>query len=120
MKLIDEEYVSFLDSDQRPLSEFLTETVSILESDPHLAFVQVPQIYTNIDVSSLARGAHCIQLVFYEYICEGKSITNTMFSCGSNTVFRTSALREVGGVDEKSVTEDLSGGIILLPLHGIV
>jgi cellulose synthase (UDP-forming) len=113
LKLIDEEYLAILDSDQRPLPEFLTETVSILESDPHLAFVQVPQIYTNTDVSRLALGAHCVQLVFFEYICEGKSVTNAMFSCGSNTVFRTSALREVGGFDEKSVTEDMATSITI-------
>lgn len=111
LKLIDEEYVAVLDSDQRPLPDFLTETVSILESDPKLAFVQVPQIYTNADASRLALGAQCVQLVFFEYICEGKSVTNAMFSCGSNTVFRTSALKEVGGFDEKSVTEDMATSI---------
>ena len=104
-------YFTVLDADQRPLPEYLAETVSILEDDQELAFVQVPQRYTNTDASRLALGAHYVQLVFFDYITEGKSCTNSMFSCGSNTVFRTDAVREVGGFDETSVTEDMATSI---------
>ncbi len=107
----DYKYFTVLDSDQRPLPEYLEETVSMLEADPSLAFVQVPQIYTNTDSSRLAQGAQYVQQVFFDYITEGKSVTNSMFSCGSNTVFRTEAVIQVGGFDETSVTEDMATSI---------
>lgn len=111
LKTTDCKYFTVLDADQRPLPEFLVETLSLLEDDPSLAFVQVPQIYTNTDVSRLAQGAQYVQQVFFDYIMEGKSVTNSAFSCGSNTVFRTSAVMEVGGFDETSVTEDMATSI---------
>ncbi|MDG6935684.1 MAG: glycosyltransferase [Nitrososphaerota archaeon] len=104
-------YFTVLDSDQRPIPEYLVETVSMLEADPSLALVQVPQIYTNTDSSRLAQGAQYVQQVFFDYITEGKSVTNSMFSCGSNTIFRTEAVKGVGGFDETSVTEDMATSI---------
>ncbi|MHB1435125.1 MAG: glycosyltransferase family 2 protein [Thermoplasmata archaeon] len=104
-------YFTVLDADQRPLPDYLAETIPYLESDPKLAFVQVPQVYTNTDASRIALGAHYVQLVFFDYITEGKSCTNSMFSCGSNTIFRTQAVLDVGGFYEKSVTEDMATSI---------
>ncbi len=110
---LTEPYFTVLDADQRPLPEYLSETVPFLEADPKLALVQVPQVYTNTDASRLALAAHYVQLVFFDYITEGKSCTNSMFSCGSNTIFRTEAVRSVGGFYEKSVTEDMATSIKL-------
>lgn len=104
-------YFTVLDADQRPIPEYLSATVPYLESDPKVALVQVPQLYTNTDVSRLALAAHYVQLVFFDYITEGKSCTNSMFSCGSNTIFRTDAVLNVGGFYEKSVTEDMATSI---------
>ena len=106
-------YFTVLDADQRPLASYLTETIPFLETDPRLAFVQVPQVYTNTDASRLALGAHYVQQVFFDYITEGKSCTNSMFSCGSNTIFRTQAVLDVGGFTEKSVTEDMATSIAI-------
>ncbi|MEM0123597.1 MAG: glycosyltransferase family 2 protein [Conexivisphaerales archaeon] len=111
LRSTDYKYFTVLDSDQRPLPEYLEETVSMLEADPSLAFVQIPQIYTNMDSSRLAQGAQYVQQVFFDYITEGKSVINSMFSCGSNTVFRTKAVIEAGGFDETSVTEDMATSI---------
>jgi cellulose synthase (UDP-forming) len=43
-----------------------------------------------------------------EYICEGKSLQDAMFCCGTNVMFRCEALNAVGGFDESSVTEDFA------------
>ncbi len=106
-----EDYLAIFDADQNPLPEFLEETVSVAESSQDLAFVQTPQLYSNIDVSPIAKGAAMQQSIFYESICEAKSNHNAIFCCGTNVLIRTKVLQEVGGFDEKSVTEDFSTSI---------
>lgn len=113
LKKLDEKYMAVFDADQKPSPSFLDQTISLLEEDPGLAFVQTPQYYHNTERSTVAFGAAFQQVVFYEHICEGKSVRNAMFSCGSNVVYRVEALRSVGGFEEKSVTEDFATGLKL-------
>jgi cellulose synthase (UDP-forming) len=84
-----------------------------MEKDNNLSFVQTPQFYSNIEESRVARAAAFQQVVFYEYICEGKSINDSMFCCGTNVVFRVDALKSVGGLDESTVTEDFATSVKL-------
>lgn len=113
---LTEPYVALLDADQRPLTTWLRDIVPLLEGEPTLAFVQVPQIYVNGDGLPVARAAAYQQAVFFEYICEGKSDSNAMFCCGSNVVIRRDALMSVEVIvdgrrhffDETSVTEDFA------------
>lgn len=113
LKNLGEKYLAVFDADQKPVPNFLDQVISLLEEDPKLAFIQTPQFYHNPDQSAVASGAAFQQVVFYEYICEGKSVSNAMFSCGSNVVYRVEALRSVGGFEEKSVTEDFATGLKL-------
>lgn len=113
---LTEPYVAILDSDQRPLATWLRDIVPLLEENPKLAFVQVPQVYVNTKGLPVARAAAFQQAVFFEYICEGKSDSNAMFCCGSNVVMRREALMSVEQLvdgrrhffDETSVTEDFA------------
>lgn len=105
---LKEKYVASFDADQNPIPGFLKETVALLEANPRLAFVQTPQFYTNIDASHVAFAANLQQSLFYEYICEGKSARGAMICCGTNMIIRREALLDVGGFDEKSITEDFS------------
>lgn len=113
---LTEPYVAILDADQRPLTTWLRDIVPLLDENPKLAFVQVPQIYVNTHGLPVARAAAYQQAVFFEYICEGKSDSNAMFCCGSNVVLRREALMSVETLadgrrnffDETSVTEDFA------------
>ena len=113
LKNLNHKYVAVFDADQNPLPEFLNVIIPIMEKNRELAFVQTPQFYTNIEESRIARAAAFQQAVFYEYICEGKSIKDSMFCCGTNVLFRTEALKSVGGMDESTVTEDFATSIKL-------
>jgi cellulose synthase (UDP-forming) len=113
LKTLSHKYVAIFDADQNPMPEFLNKLVPIMENDDKLSFVQTPQFYTNIEESRVARAAAFQQAVFYEYICEGKSSQDAMFCCGTNIVFRRQALKEVGGLDESTVTEDFATSIKL-------
>ncbi len=112
IKTIDTKYFAVFDADQHPLPEFLNETLPVIDDDDSIALVQVPQKYENNN-TNVAKGANDIQQVFYNFITEGKSLEDSMFSCGSNVVYRTKAILSVGGFDESNVTEDLATSIKL-------
>ncbi len=112
LNTIDTKYFAVFDADQHPLPEFLNETMPVIDDDDKIALVQVPQKYEN-NKTNVAKGANDIQEVFYNFITEGKSLEDSMFSCGSNVIYRTEAVRSVGGFDENNVTEDLATSIKL-------
>jgi cellulose synthase (UDP-forming) len=101
-----EKYIAVFDSDMNPLPDFAESIVQIMEKNEKIAFVQTPQYYTNFETNRVARAAGLQQVVFYEYICEGKSLQDAMICCGTNVMFRRKALVEAGGFDDTSVTED--------------
>jgi cellulose synthase (UDP-forming) len=103
-----EKYIIVFDADSIPMPQFAGPLVARMEADPKLAFVQTPQYYSNFEENRIARAAGLQQVVFYEYICEGKSIQDAMFCCGTNVIFRREALMDVDGFDESSVTEDFA------------
>ncbi|HEY1405222.1 MAG TPA: glycosyltransferase, partial [Spirochaetota bacterium] len=98
----DEKYLAIFDADQNPMPDFLLETIPFLEANENIAFVQTPQFYTNLDIGPVAKGSGMQQAIFFELICEGKNIHNAMFCCGTNVLFRKTALESVGGFDESS------------------
>ena len=106
-----EKYIVIFDADQQPMPEFLHPLIRLMEAAPRLGFIQTPQFYTNIETNPIARASAFQQSVFYEYICEGKSAADSMFCCGTNVIFRTEALKEVGGFDDTTVTEDFATSI---------
>jgi cellulose synthase (UDP-forming) len=108
LPLLKEDFVCVLDADQMPDPIFLREILPILQNDPKLAMVQIPQHYTNLDASILSMASQAQQSIFYDIITEGKSCLGTLFSCGTNIVYRKDALLSVGGFDETSITEDLA------------
>ncbi len=107
------EYLVVFDADQNPLPNFIDDLVTELAANPKLAFIQTPQYYSNFENNLVARLSGLQQVVFYEYICEGKGHNNSMFCCGTNVMFRVQALQEVHGFDEDSVTEDFATSIKL-------
>ncbi|MFA5138111.1 MAG: glycosyltransferase family 2 protein [Elusimicrobiota bacterium] len=111
--VFDAKYLALFDADQNPMPDFLARLIPILESDERIAWVQTPQVYTNLRAGPVAYASAMQQAIFYESICEGKTSHDAMFCCGTNVVFRVSALREVGGFDETSITEDFATSIKL-------
>ncbi|HEX9998257.1 MAG TPA: glycosyltransferase [Abditibacterium sp.] len=105
---IEAPYIALFDADALPVAQFLSECVPQIHDNPKLGFLQTPQFYANTQVSYVALASARQQNVFYEYICEGKSFSRAAFCCGTNVIFRRSALQEVGGFNEESVTEDFA------------
>jgi len=101
----DYDLLAIFDADQRPLPSYFDEMLSFF-SDDDVAFVQSPQVYTEIN-SGVGEAAFWQQQPFLRVIMRAR----TPFSLGSGTIFRIDRLLEVGGLDEDTITEDVSTSI---------
>jgi cellulose synthase (UDP-forming) len=99
------DYILVLDCDHVPLTHFLEATLPQFH-DEKVAFVQTPQYYANFDQSPIAAGSWSQQAIFFGAILEGKNRHDATFCCGTNVVFRRTALESVGGFPTNSLTED--------------
>jgi len=106
-------HFAIFDADQAAHPEFLEATMGGFD-DANVAFVQTPQVYRNRDVNRVAAGAHDQQALFYGPILRGKDGCGAVFSCGTNVVYRRSAIDAIGGLPEDSITEDLRGSLLLI------
>lgn len=106
LALTDAPYVAVFDCDHVPSPTFLLRTMGWFQHDPHVGFVQTPQYYANTKTSRIAAAAWSQQALFFGAIARGKDSLGAMFCCGTNVVFRRSALDTAGGFPEESLTED--------------
>ena len=116
LKLASGDFVIIFDADHAPVPEFLERTMACFAED-RVAFVQTPQSYRNRFENRVAAGAHEQQALFYGPILRGKDSAGAVFSCGTNVVFRRTALEQIGGLPEDSITEDLRVSLILKKLR---
>jgi cellulose synthase (UDP-forming) len=105
-------FVAVFDCDHIPDAEFLRATLGHF-ADPAIAFVQTPQYYANAVRGGVAAASWAQQALFFGAIARGKDRLDAMFCCGTNVVFRRSALERVGGFPEDSLTEDFELSIRL-------
>ena len=111
--ITDAPFVAVLDCDHVPHPDFLAHTLGRFH-DPDVAFVQTPQYYANEQENTIAAASWSQQALFFGPIAIGKDDHASMFCCGTNVVFRRSALESVGGFPENSLTEDFE---LSLHLH---
>jgi len=105
-------FVVVFDCDHVPDPSFLERTLGHMD-DPTVAFVQTPQYYANAGRGGVAGAAWSQQGLFFGAIAMGKHGAGGIFCCGTNVLFRRSALRETGGFPEDSITEDFELSIEL-------
>jgi cellulose synthase (UDP-forming) len=98
-----------LDADFVPFSNFVSRTLSLFK-DQAVGIVQTPQHFLNPDPiqSNLAISEVFPdeQRFFFDIILPSKDAWGLAFCCGTSSVIRFSALREIGGFPTDSVTED--------------
>ena len=105
-------FVAVLDCDHLPDESFLERTLGHM-TDERVAFVQTPQYYANAKSNGVASGAWGQQALFFGPIARGKDGLGSTFCCGTNVVFRRSALMGAGGFPSNSLTEDFELSIAL-------
>lgn len=108
----DSPLVAVFDCDHVPDRRFLDYTIRhFARSD--VALVQTPQYYANARQNPVAGASWSQQALFFGIIARGKAALDSMFCCGTNVVYRRSALEQVGGIPENSLTEDFELSIRL-------
>lgn len=111
------EFVVIFDADFAPHPDFITELLPYM-SDPHVGIVQSPQYFqTDGSVhkrSLLEYGASHVQEDFYRFIQVARDRLGAPICCGSNAIYRRSALNSIGGVSQVEHSEDMETGFNLL------
>ncbi len=93
---VHEPFFLVMDADFAVHPTFLQRTMPCF-ADPRIAAIQTPQVYSS-DETLFARGSKHLQDIFYQYIQPGKHLINSAFCVGTNVIFRTAAIHEVGGI----------------------
>jgi cellulose synthase (UDP-forming) len=98
--------IAVLDCDHVPLSTFLTATLGWFDDD-EIALVQGPQAYYNAGAFD-DDGRSGEQGLFFNVLMPARQAAGVgPFWCGSTSLLRVSALREIGGVATETVVEDM-------------
>ena len=109
------EIIGVLDCDHVPLPTFLTATLGWF-SDPTVAIVQCPQEFYNKGAFD-DDGFTGEQGLFFNVLMPARHHAGAgPFWCGSTSLLRVEALREIGGVATETVTEDMHTTLKLLQL----
>lgn len=102
----DADVIAVLDCDHVPLPHFLTATLGWFD-DPDLALVQGPQEFYNAGAFD-DDGVTGEQGLFFHVLMAARNHDGAgPFWCGSTSLLRTRALREVGGVATDTIVEDM-------------
>jgi cellulose synthase (UDP-forming) len=98
--------IAVLDCDHVPLPGFLTETLGWF-AEQDVALVQGPQAFYNAGAFD-DDGFTGEQGLFFNVLMPARNRAGAgPFWCGSTSLLRVAALREVGGIATETITEDL-------------
>jgi cellulose synthase/poly-beta-1,6-N-acetylglucosamine synthase-like glycosyltransferase len=107
--------VAQMDPDHVPTPDFLERTLGYFR-DRDVAFVVAPQVYGNLEESFVARGAADQSYLFHGVIQRGGNGLNAPLLIGTNHLYRTTALHQIGGYQDSVIEDHLTS----LTLHATV
>ena len=103
------DFIAVLDADFVPFYNFVSRALSLFK-DPAVGIVQTPQhffnpdpIQSNLAISEVFPDE---QRFFFDIIMPSRDAWDLAFCCGTSSIIRFVALREIGGFPTDSVTED--------------
>jgi cellulose synthase/poly-beta-1,6-N-acetylglucosamine synthase-like glycosyltransferase len=105
--------LAVIDADYQVEPEYLRETVGFFV-DPDLGWLQTPQDYRNRHQSFLTEQYYLADAYFYRTILPSRNEENSIIFCGTMGLLRRRALEEVGGWNERCITEDAELSVRLL------
>jgi cellulose synthase/poly-beta-1,6-N-acetylglucosamine synthase-like glycosyltransferase len=101
----DVEVVGVVDADYIVDPAWLRETIPYFV-DPSVAFVQTPQDYREWETSAFYRACHAGFAYFFKVGMVSRANRNAIIFAGTMGLIRRSVLDDVGGWDERIITED--------------
>ncbi|MFB6907597.1 glycosyltransferase family 2 protein [Streptomyces bacillaris] len=113
LTLSSSEYIAILDADFAPRPDFLRHLVPYL-ADPAVGIVQSPQCFdTDGTMGWIQRAAGSAQEWFFRWIQPSRDASDAAICCGSNAVYRRTAIDLAGGFARLDHSEDLYTGLAL-------
>lgn len=113
LTLSEAEFIAILDADFAPRPDFLRHLVPYL-ADPAVGIVQSPQCFdTDAGMDWIQRAAGAAQEWFFRWIQPSRDASDAAICCGSNAVYRRSAIDLAGGFARLDHSEDLYTGLAL-------
>ena len=113
---VQPDFVAVLDADFVPHRGFLSRTLALFHN-PKVGLVQTPQHFFNPDPIQhnlgLVRSYPDEQRFFFDYLQPSRDAWGIAICCGTSSICRWSALREIGGFSTESVTEDFMLSMVL-------
>lgn len=110
LRLTGGDIIAIFDCDHIPSRSFLQMTAGWMVRDPKIALVQTPHHFYSEDPFEKNLGIKGRvpeeNALFHDFIQAGNDTWNATMFCGSCALIRRSALEEVGGIAEQTVTED--------------
>lgn len=104
------EFVAVLDADFVPHPNFVSRALTLFH-DSKVGIVQTPQHFFNPDPIQQSFSAVDImpdeQRFFFDVMLPAKDAWGIAFCCGTSSIARTEALRDIGGIPTGSITEDM-------------
>ncbi len=111
------EYIIIFDADFAPNSDFIKHTLPYM-TNKKIGILQTPQYFDNsmesYKSSKIAYNSAFAEEPFYRFIQVSRSRFNGTICCGSNAVYRRSALEEIGGPYQIEHSEDAHTGFELV------
>lgn len=103
------DFVAVLDADFIPHRGFISRSLALFH-DPAVGLVQTPQHFFNADPIQHNLGiSHSYpdeQRFFFDHMQPSRDGWGIAFCCGTSSICRWTALRDIGGLPTESVTED--------------
>jgi len=109
----DVEIIGVVDADYVVDRAWLRATVPHF-GDPAVAFVQTPQDYRAWEESTFYRACYVGFALFFTIGMVSRSRRNAIIFAGTMGLVRRSALDEIGGWDERIITEDAEASLRML------
>jgi len=103
------DFIAVLDADFVPHQSFLDRAIALFH-DPDVALVQTPQYFFNPDPIQHNLGVTASypdeQRFFFNHVQPAREAWGIAICCGTSSLTRVSALREIRGFPTESITED--------------
>ena len=110
------EFIVIFDADFAPHPDFLIELLPYME-EPKVGIVQTPQYFEttkkSYERSHLAYNAAFAEEPFYRFIQVTRNRFGAAICCGSNAIYRRSAIEKIGGPVQIEYSEDAHTGFAL-------
>lgn len=117
--MVQPDFIAIFDADFVPHRSFLRRTVALMK-DVSIGIVQTPQHFFNADPIqhnlNLSKAYPDEQRFFFDHLQASRDAWGIAICCGTSSLARWKALREIGGLPQDSVTEDF---LLTLTLQGV-